>query len=373
MNVYLGLSRHFWPGSYLGKIMVVSFVGVHIPMIGAVAWILLGSDLHLTDVLGVLVALLIATLVGTLATLLTLYALLAPVREAARAIRAYLADKTVPRLPTDVPDEVGHLMANIQESITRLDAAVDAAEARAEDATLAKQQNFRLLSGLSHEFRTPLNHIIGFAELMSSEALGPLGRAKYKEYAGDIGSSGGKLLDVLQTVLDLSEVEAETPQEEPERLDCRETVDAAVGLVHFQARETGVGLSAAVRPGLALLAAPRIAKQALLHALRVSVEAAGREGTVRLSARQAGERVLIEVAHDGPAWDTVDLPQDLQREQTGPASGNLAAVSPTALRLALIRTLLRFGDGGLAIERTEPQGNRLILSLPAAGVEALAA
>ena len=47
---------------------------------------------------------------------------------------------------------------------------------------------------MSHELRTPLNAILGFSEVMKGELLGPHAVPAYKEYAGDIHSSGQHLL-----------------------------------------------------------------------------------------------------------------------------------------------------------------------------------
>lgn len=64
------------------------------------------------------------------------------------------------------------------------------------------------LSNMSHELRTPLNAIIGFSEVIKNEHMGPVGTQAYKEYAGLIGESGSMLLQVINTILEVSRVEA---------------------------------------------------------------------------------------------------------------------------------------------------------------------
>ncbi len=72
----------------------------------------------------------------------------------------------------------------------------------AETASRAKTD---FITHMSHEFRTPLNGIIGMSEMIASEALGPVGTAKYKEYAWDIVTSGRHLQSLVESVLEFAE------------------------------------------------------------------------------------------------------------------------------------------------------------------------
>ena len=75
----------------------------------------------------------------------------------------------------------------------------DEARRRAETANIAKS---RFLAQMSHELRTPLNAILGFSEVMKGEIFGPHGVPMYKDYAGDIHSSGVHLLNLINEILD---------------------------------------------------------------------------------------------------------------------------------------------------------------------------
>jgi len=59
-----------------------------------------------------------------------------------------------------------------------------------------------VLRTLSHEMRTPLNNIIGFADMMSAEMLGPMSHPQYRDYAEDIRKSGQSILDLLNDLLE---------------------------------------------------------------------------------------------------------------------------------------------------------------------------
>jgi len=372
MDVYTFLDRLGWPKSYLGKILLVSFIGVHVPLIGAVAFLLTASDLALGDAAGVLGALLVATLIGTGATMACLYALLAPIREAASAIQGYLREKRVPLLPTQMSDEAGVLMANIQEGVTRLDAALDAANAKLQESEQDARGKFGLLSSLSHELRTPLNHIIGFAELMSTEALGPLGQKAYRGYANDIGSSGGQLLSVVQAVLDLSDAASAEGKLAPRPALLADVVKATAGLVHLQAQEAGVDMRLAVTAQATAHFEPRALKQILLHALQAAIEGAGRDARITVAGHAQAGAAVVEIAHDGAAWRAEDVPAELRAmlpglAASGPADDGIRYASPQALRLSLVRTLLAAGDGALALRAGDGRGRVIRITLPAVG------
>ena len=72
----------------------------------------------------------------------------------------------------------------------------------------SQQEGRGILRTLSHEMRTPLNNIIGFADMMSAEMLGPMSHPQYREYAEDIRKSGQSILDLLNELLEDRRYEA---------------------------------------------------------------------------------------------------------------------------------------------------------------------
>src|SRR5256885_1248509 len=64
-----------------------------------------------------------------------------------------------------------------------------------------------MLARISHEVRTPLNAIIGFAEVMIGERFGKLGNERYAEYLKDIRASGERVISVINDLHDLSRIE----------------------------------------------------------------------------------------------------------------------------------------------------------------------
>ena len=110
---------------------------------------------------------------------------------------------------TVIPAEGGgiaHIVAAsnpVGEPVAAERIAVAAVEA-AESARRSMSQYF---AHVGHEARTPLNAIIGFAEILGRQLFGPLGHTKYVEYARTIEDSGNHLLAIINDILDLSKAE----------------------------------------------------------------------------------------------------------------------------------------------------------------------
>lgn len=74
----------------------------------------------------------------------------------------------------------------------------------------ARDVKKQLLAAMHHHFRTPLNGILGYSEIIMSEMLGPVGKDSYRDYARDIHGAGQDLLELIDNLLELKELE--TPE-----------------------------------------------------------------------------------------------------------------------------------------------------------------
>jgi diguanylate cyclase (GGDEF)-like protein len=128
LRTYDLISRWGFPKTYRGKIMLVAFLGTHVPLLAVSVYFLLDSSVDLGAALRILALLVAVTLTGTAATLLVLRALLAPVGLASSALKGYLDERTKPELPIGFTDEAGRLMADVQYTIDHLDSTIRSLE-----------------------------------------------------------------------------------------------------------------------------------------------------------------------------------------------------------------------------------------------------
>ncbi|MBI3779877.1 MAG: PAS domain S-box protein, partial [candidate division NC10 bacterium] len=122
----------------------------------------------------------------------------------------------------------------LQDANAKLEAAVRLAEE-------ASRHKSEFLANTSHEFRTPLNSILGFSELLKDRRFGPL-TEKEACYVNNIWTSGKHLLHVINDILDLSKVEAGRIELKSEPFHLTDALQATLNTIRPQAEAKGVQL-----------------------------------------------------------------------------------------------------------------------------------
>jgi diguanylate cyclase (GGDEF)-like protein len=128
IKLYSLLSKLPFPKSYVGKIMLVAFLGIHLPLLSLIFYFVISSHVNLMFTFYTLSVAVLATILGTAFTLYLLYHMLAPVNLTSNMLRQYISDKKMPDLPTNFTDEVGKLMADVQYTVNHLDELVSSLE-----------------------------------------------------------------------------------------------------------------------------------------------------------------------------------------------------------------------------------------------------
>lgn len=250
------------------------------------------------------------------------------------------------------------LYVDLAERSKALGVALDAAEAERAAAERANQAKSRFLAVISHEVRTPLNVILGIAEVLK-------GRRRPKAEAaliGDMADAGGMLLRLLNGALDLSKIESGQTEARLEPVDLGETVAAIARVWRVRVAELGLALEIE-RDGrpedFAVRTDGAKVEQVLINFLSNALKLTP-SGTIRLVARArpstGASRVglTFEVHDEGPG-----VPED-QRERIFQPFEQLAegrAAGGAGLGLAICRASVEALDGRIGVRPAEPQGS----------------
>ncbi len=157
--------------------------------------------------------------------------------------------------------------------------------AYAAEVEKANQAKSEFLANMSHELRTPMNAIIGFSELLDEETFGTL-NDKQKRYVTNILSSGKHLLSLINSILDLSKVEAGVLDLQPETFSIAGAVDVAESLFIGYAKKKNLEHAFTVDAGLSTMCADETRfKQILYNILSNAAKFTPEGGRVTLEAR----------------------------------------------------------------------------------------
>jgi PAS domain S-box-containing protein len=155
-----------------------------------------------------------------------------------------------------------------------------------EAADQANRAKSALLAGMSHELRTPLNPIIGFAEMLDTECFGPL-NPKQHEYVHDILTSGRRLLSLIDSVLDVANIETSPGSLKVLPMRLGDLLDASLVVARELSANRGISLTLSLAPGLAerdVLADETKVKQIMFLLLSNAVKFTPGGGAIRVSA-----------------------------------------------------------------------------------------
>lgn len=190
MRLYRKLSKiGFLERSYAYKFLFVTFIGIHIPLIGLLFFVLFGKQNASAN--SILIFVLLMTLLATGITLIVLKRLIKPIEVASKALNDYRMYRTISKLPIEFKDEAGQLLSNIQKSISEN-----------EEYRNDKQD---LVYLLSHDLRNFANNANAIAKLILEEKP----TKTIEEYANLICQTTSQQFAFIETFIKLIKEEDE--------------------------------------------------------------------------------------------------------------------------------------------------------------------
>jgi PAS domain S-box-containing protein len=222
------------------------------------------------------------------------------------------------------------------------------------------------LAAMSHELKTPLNAVIGFSDMMLQEIYGPVEPERYRSYVADIHSNGGRLLAMINDILDLTRIEGKLMGLDESEVCVLDAIMTACKSMAGMAPEPGQ-IAVDVPAGLPLLKAdPKRIRQILNHILSNAVKFTPKEGRIAAKAwldETGGIAIAIEDSGIGMAPDLISHALQPFKQLDGSLARRFEGAG---LGLPLASALVRLHGGKLAIDSTPGIGTKVTIAFPPA-------
>lgn len=246
-----------------------------------------------------------------------------------------------------------------------LEKTMQAATAQSRDTEKRSQHFF---SNVNHDLRTPLTHIIGFAELMKNEQFGPIGAERYRDYASDIHSSGTMLLDMIEDLLGIAESESDHINITDEICNLGQLVEIAATSQRGEASHNGVRLEVDCPQRLpGLRGDARRLRQGLFRLLAEAIHCAHRGATLRLTVREEDGSVTISITEILSESDKLTAQTRLPHLADDPfvSTENSGIARSESLALSLTRKVMELHGGTMKINQNAEDPVTISLRFPA--------
>ena len=244
---------------------------------------------------------------------------------------------------------------------------LESAKSVAEQANLAKSD---FLSSMSHELRSPLNAILGFAQLMESDSQPPT--PSQKESIAQILVAGWHLLNLINEILDLAVIEAGTVSLSGESVSLDEVMLECRAMMEPQAQQRGISMTFPEFDNPCFVSSDRTRlKQILINLLSNAIKYNKAQGTVVVDYTViAPDRIRINITDTGAGLRPEKLAQLFQPfNRLGQEAGGEEG---TGIGLVVTKRLVELMGGAIGVDSTVGTGSVFWIELISAAAPQLA-
>jgi len=227
-----------------------------------------------------------------------------------------------------------------------------------------------LLARISRGVRRPLNTIVGFSDLIRSEAFGALGNERYEGYADDIARAGQEIAALVDELDDYVRLRDGRYLPQRASLDLTSLLESCVVRIRDQANAARVIVRNAISETLPRVTADRASlAQAVLNLLASAIDQTPTGGAVVISAQYLDDGGIAIHVRDSSAH-AVDMAERFVVFRDGVGKdGQMLAPVRSSVGLALTRSLLAVNAVSLSVDPAGAEGMLFTLKIPADLVE----
>ena len=288
--------------------------------------------------------------------------LIAPVDELARAAhRVTTTDDYSVRAAKLSEDELGELVDAFNTMLARIEAQSAEIRSAREEAELASRMKDEFLATLSHELRTPMTPILGWAQILKR-----VGSAEPRAIqAADVIERNARVqMRIVDDLLDMSRIVSGKVSLELKPVDFAEVVDSAISTVRSAADARGIEIETTIPPDLPpVLGDPHRLQQIVWNLVSNAIKFNREGGRVRVSLGRSRDRAFLEVEDTGRGIAPEFLPYVFDRFRQADST-TTRRHGGLGLGLAIVRQLVELHGGSVRAESDgTARGSRFIVEL----------
>ncbi len=254
-----------------------------------------------------------------------------------------------------------HLRALGAEFTRELEEKNRQLEQRNSEVERANRLKSEFLASMSHELRSPLHTIIGFADLLREQLDGPL-NTKQKRFVQNIHRDSQHLLEIINDLLDISKIEAGRLELRLEHFDADHIAEEVLSSIRTQARAKSIRLETHFAPDNPVESDKLRFKQILYNLLSNAVKFTPEHGTITVATESIGSRLQISVADTGIGIASSDHDAIFDKfYQVGSTTKGVR--EGTGLGLAITKTLVEKMGGKIWVASVLGQGSTFTFSV----------
>ncbi|MGO4407470.1 ATP-binding protein [Bosea sp. RAF48] len=218
---------------------------------------------------------------------------------------------------------------------------------------------------VSYELRSPLTNIIGFAQLLGTETVGPLNE-KQRDYASHIVRSSGALLAIINDILDLATIDNGALTLDIQDVDVADTIAQAAAGLHDRLTDSRLELKVDIDPRTGPLRADgKRLRQVLFNLLSNAIGFSSPGQTVTVSATRQGSDVRITVADHGRGIPAEVMEKVFERFESHSLGSSHRGVG---LGLSIVRSIVELHGGHVELDSAPGRGTKVSAVFPAQGM-----
>lgn len=230
---------------------------------------------------------------------------------------------------------------------------------RVQETTKLKSE---FLASMSHEFRTPLNAIIGFSEMLLSENFGELNE-KQKKFMDNVALSGKHLLRLVNDILDLSKIESGNLELNYEVFNVSFAIFETVSILKSMAIKKNISIETKLEENIIINADIRRFKQIMYNLLSNAIKFTEDNGKILINLIFVENNLKIEVNDTGIGISSENRDKVFQ-EFRQIDSSYARKQDGTGLGLTLTKKLVNMHNGNIDFESKEGKGSKFWFTLP---------